>query len=488
MNYKGRALTIAGSDSGGGAGIQADLKTFHSFGVFGLSVLTSITAQNTLGVHAIHDIPLNMIAAQIDAVMEDIEVDAVKTGMVSTIGIIEIIVNRIKKYGIKQLVVDPVMVATSGDRLLKKEAEISLIQNLLPVSLLVTPNVPEAEIISDTHIESLEDAKKAAEIIQTLGPNFVLLKGGHLHEENAIDILFDGSTYTYFKAETIDTMNIHGTGCTLSAAITACLSKGMNIQDAIKVAKDYITRAITYAPNNIGKGHGPLYHRIEPLEISAFKKAAEKFDAWFDKNKNIFESEFVAEKKLLPRPKNAVSIGVGSGLFASQLGIKYGVEPAEDMAKLARKRGIKVKIGTAEDVPYPNEKFDTVLLSTVLSYVHDPQKAVNEAYRILKPGGHVVISFLTREGSYAMLYELAYIRGNHDPEISPPQPYPLPFLGGAKWLSTDKITDLLCNAGFTDLRYVQTLRRHPKYSNERVETPVEGYKEGDYIVVQGKKQ
>ena len=487
MNYKGKALTIAGSDSGGGAGIQADLKTFHSFGIFGLSVLTSVTAQNTLGVHAIYDLPASIVAAQIDAVIKDIEVDAVKTGMISNREIIETIVNRIKKYRISQLVVDPVMVAKSGDRLLKKDAETVFLKNLLPLSFLVTPNIPEAEIISGTKILNIEDAKKAAKIIQALGPDFILLKGGHLHEENAIDILFDGNLYNYFKAERIDTVNTHGTGCTLSASITACLSQGMNVQNAIQVAKDYITRAIQYAPDNIGKGSGPLYHSIKPLEISAFQEAAADFDAWFDKNKIIFESELLAEKQLLPNPENTVSIGVGSGLFASQLGIEYGVEPSEDMAKLAQKRGIKVKSGTAEKIPYPDEQFDTVLLSTVLSYVKDPQKAVKEAYRILKPGGHVVISFLAGEGSYAMLYELAHLRGMHDPEISPPHPYPLPFISGTKWLTTEQVTILLQNAGFTNLRYVQTLRRHPKYSNEKVESPIEGYKEGDYIVVQGKK-
>ncbi len=487
MNYKGKALTIAGSDSGGGAGIQADLKTFHSFGIFGMSVLTSVTAQNTMGVHAIYDLPVSIIAAQIDAVMEDIEVDAVKTGMISTTEIIKTVVDRIKKYGVHKLVIDPVMVAKSGDRLLRKDAETSLVKDFLPLSFLVTPNVPEAEIISGIKIVSVEDAKKAAKIIQALGPTFVLLKGGHLHEENAIDILFDGNAYTYFKEERIDTVNTHGTGCTLSAAITACLSQGLNVQNSISVAKEYITRAIQYAPDNIGKGSGPLYHKIKPLEISVFKEAAADFDAWFDKNKIIFESELLAEKQLLPNPENTVSIGVGSGLFASQIGIKYGVEPAEDMAKLARKRGIKVKNGTAEEVPYPDEKFDTVLLSTVLSYVKDAQKAVNEAYRILKPGGNVVISFLAGEGSYAMLYELAHLRGRHDPEISPPHPYPLPFIKGAKWMTTDQVTALLRNAGFTNFHYVQTLRRHPKYSNEKVESPVEGYKEGDYIVVQGKK-
>lgn len=488
MNYKGKALTIAGSDPGGGAGLQADLKTFHSFDVFGMSVLTSITAQNTRGVSDIYDLPSHIISAQIDAVMEDIDVDAVKTGMVSTKEIIETLVDRIKKYNIEKLVVDPVVVAKSGDRLLGKDAETSLVKNLLPIAFLVTPNVSEAEIISDTQIVSLDDAKKAAKIIHGKGPNFVLLKGGKLHGEKAIDILFDGDTYNYFESEKIDTHNTHGTGDTLSAAITACLAKEMSVHNSIETAKDYITRAIRNAPENIGKGNGPLYHRLEPLQKSAFKESAEDFDAWFNKNKTVFQSEFLAEKQLLSNPKNAVSIGVGSGLFASKLGIKYGVEPAEGMANLARQRGIDVKIGTAEDVPYPNEKFDSVLLSTVLSYVNDAQKAIDEAYRILKPRGHVVVSFLAREGSYAMLYDLAYLRGRHDPKISPPCPYPLSFIGGAKWLTTSEVTAMLKKAGFTDFCYVQTLRRHPKYTNEAVETPAEGYKKGDFIVVRGKKQ
>lgn len=487
MNYKGKALTIAGSDSGGGAGIQADLKTFHSFNVFGMSVLTSITAQNTVGVHAVHDVPASIVGNQIDAVMEDIGVDAVKTGMVSNKKIIETIVDRVKKYEINQLVVDPVMVAESGDRLLKKDAETSFVDKLLPVALLVTPNVFEAEMISGIQIEDIKDAERAAKIIHGKGPDFVLLKGGHLREGKAIDVLFDGKKYNYYEAKKIDTVNTHGTGCTFSAAITAGLSKGMNIHNAIEAAKDYVTRAIRDAPDNIGKGSGPLYHKIEPLKVSAFEEAAEDFDSWFNKNRVIFESELLAEKHFLVNPENAISIGVGSGLFASKLGIKYGVEPAKEMAELARNRGIEVKIGTAENVPFPNERFDTVLLSTVLSYVDDPQRAVNEAFRILKPGGYVVVSFLTREGSYAMMYDLAYHRGKHDPKISPKHPYPIKFIRGTRWLSTGEITTLLQNAGFINLRYVQTLTKHPKYTNEEIEEPVDGYKKGDCIVVRGKK-
>ena len=488
MNYKGKSLSIAGSDSGGGAGIQADLKTFHSFKVFGMSVLTSITAQNTLGVRAVHDLPAEIIGKQIDAVMEDMGVNSVKTGMVSSKIIIETIAERVKKYGIKQLVVDPVMVAKSGDRLLQKSAELTLVEKLLPLAFIVTPNVYEAELISGLQIKNMEDARKAAKVIHGKGPEFVLLKGGHLqNKEEAVDILFQGKAFSYFKSARIETKNTHGTGCTFSAAITACLAKGMNVQDSIEAAKDYITRVIQNAPDNIGKGSGPLYHNIQPLSPSAFEVEAEDFDAWFDKNRQIFESELLAEKQFLKIPENTVSIGVGSGLFSSKLGIKYGVEPAKGMAELAKKRGIEVKIGTAEDIPFPNEKFDTVLLSTVLSYVKSDQKAVSEAYRILKSGGHVVVSFLPREGSYAMMYDLAYVRGKHDPLISPKHPYPVKFIRGAHWHSTEEITALLKEAGFVDLKYVQTLTKHPKYTDEKIEKPQEGYKKGDFVVVQGRK-
>ncbi|MFW6140504.1 MAG: bifunctional hydroxymethylpyrimidine kinase/phosphomethylpyrimidine kinase [Acidobacteriota bacterium] len=488
MNYEGKALTIAGSDSGGGAGIQADLKTFHSFKVFGMSVLTSITAQNTLGVRAVHDLPPEIIGKQIDALMEDIGVNSVKTGMVSSKKIIEVIADRIRKYRIKQLVVDPVMVAKSGDRLLQKNAELSLVKNLLPLTFILTPNAYEAELISGLQIKSMEDAKRAAEVIHGKGPDFVLLKGGHLsNKDEAVDILFDGKTFHYFKAPRIESTNTHGTGCTFSAALTACLSKGMDIHNAIEAAKDYITRAIQHAPKDIGKGNGPLYHNIEPLSPSAFEEEADDFDAWFDKNRKIFESELLAEKHFLTNPENAVSIGVGSGLFSSKLGIKYGVEPAKGMAELARKRGIEVKIGTAENIPFPDDKFDAVLLSTVLSYVKDPQKAVCEAYRILKPGGHVVVSFLPREGSYAMMYDLAYLRGHHDTLISPKHPYPVKFIRGSHWHSTEEITGLLQEAGFVDLKYVQTFTKHPKYTDEEIESPTEGYKKGDFVVVQGRK-
>ena len=487
MNYQGKALTIAGSDSGGGAGIQADLKTFHAFGVFGMSAITAITAQNTRGVYAVHDVPADIVAAQIDAVMKDMGTDGLKTGMLSNRRIIETIVAKIKEYDIRRVVVDPVMVAKSQDRLLQKEAENALVQDLLPVAFLVTPNAHEAEIISGISIAGIEDAKQAARLIKAKGPTYVLLKGGHLQEDTAIDILFDGETFHYFSADWIDSVNTHGTGCTISAAITACLAKGMAVHDAIETAKDYITRAIIHAPDNIGLGHGPLYHRVEPLQPSAFVAEAADFDRWFDKNRVVFESELLAEKHFLDTPGKAVSIGVGSGLFAARLGISHGVEPAQGMAELARKRGIKVKAGTAEQVPYADGFFDTVLLGTVLTYVKKPQQAMREAFRVLKPGGHIVVSFITRAGSYALLYDLAYLRGRHDPAISPQHPYPVKFIRGAHWYTSAEIDNLLLQAGFKDLQHVQTLTRHPKYSNDEIEQPQPGFDRGDYIVVQGVK-
>ena len=487
MSYEGKALTIAGSDSGGGAGIQADLKTFQAFNVFGTSVITSVTSQNTLGVHSINDVPSSIVADQIDMIMEDIGTDAAKIGMVSNKAIIDVIADRVKKHKIEKLVIDPVMIAKSGARLLKENVEKVLIEKLLPTAALITPNVFEAEIISGAKIRDIEDAKESARTIHRMGIKIVLLKGGHIPGEKAIDILFDGKEYTYYESERIDTKNTHGTGCTFSAAITAGLSKGMDIYNAVKVAKEYITRAIKNAPSNIGTGHGPLNHNIKPLDISAFEETAEDFDSWFNKNKVVFESELLAEKYFLSNPKNSVSVGVGSGLFASRLGIEYGIEPSKEMAKLAEKRGIRVKIGTAENVPLEDERFDTVLLSTALSYANDRQKAVQEAYRILKHNGHIVVSFLAREGSYAMMYDLAYLRGKHDPETAPKYPYPIKFIKETHWLSTGEINNLLEDAGFVNLKYVQTFTKHPKYTNDEVEEPIEGYEKGDYIVVQGRK-
>lgn len=255
-----RALTIAGSDSGGGAGIQADLKTFTAFRVFGMSVITSVTAQNTVSVLGKSDLPGEFVELQIDAVLKDIGVDAVKTGMLSNKGIVLSVARKLKEYGVKKIVVDPVMIAKGGDTLLDSEAKDVLAGELLKLAHIVTPNIPEAEELSGTRISSLDGMKEAAEKIKKLGPEYVLLKGGHLEDmPDAIDIFYDGSTFYELKAPRIETPNTHGTGCTYSAAVCASLARGFSPLDAVKEAKDYITFAIKKS-FELGKGHGPLNH------------------------------------------------------------------------------------------------------------------------------------------------------------------------------------------------------------------------------------
>ena len=255
-----RALTIAGSDSGGGAGIQADIKTFTALNVYGMSVITSITAQNTQSVIGINDIPTDFVELQIDAVIGDIGVDAVKTGMLSNKLIILSVAKKIKQYGIEKLVVDPVMRAKGGDSLLKNEAEVALRDELLPLALIVTPNIPEAEVLSGIKVRSVEDMEHAAKKINALGPKNVLVKGGHLDStDEAIDVLFDGKEFHKYRAPRINTKNTHGTGCTYSAAICAGIAKGFHVLDAVEDAKEFVTQAIRNS-FNLGKGHGPLNH------------------------------------------------------------------------------------------------------------------------------------------------------------------------------------------------------------------------------------
>jgi hydroxymethylpyrimidine/phosphomethylpyrimidine kinase len=253
-----RALTIAGSDSGGGAGIQADLKTFTVLGVYGMSALTAITAQNTLGVHGIYNLPIEAIEKQIDAVATDIGVDAVKTGMLSQVAIIEAVARKIKEHNIPNLVVDPVMVAKGGAKLLEPDAQQALIEHLLPLAKVVTPNLPEAEVLTGMSIRTVDEMKEAAKRIHAYGTRFVVVKGGHL-EGDALDILYDGETFKSFVAERFETQHTHGTGCTFSAAITAELAKGCTIHQAVETAKDFITCAIRDTLG-LGQGHGPTNH------------------------------------------------------------------------------------------------------------------------------------------------------------------------------------------------------------------------------------
>ena len=259
-----KAMTIAGSDSGGGAGIQADLKTFACHGVYGTSVLTAVTAQNTREVTLVHEVPPEVVTAQIDAVLVDIGADAVKTGMLSSSPIIEAVVEALERHGVTRLVVDPVMVAKSGDRLLRMEAVKSLRALLLPLATVVTPNVPEAEVLAEMTIENGDDARRAAVRIYEQGAGAVVVKGGHLLGP-AVDRLYDGHNFKEFSAPRVDTKNTHGTGCTFASAIAAGLAKGMILEEAVKGAKDFVTEAMRQS-YSVGHGHGPLNHFFKGLD------------------------------------------------------------------------------------------------------------------------------------------------------------------------------------------------------------------------------
>ncbi|CUO21587.1 MULTISPECIES: bifunctional hydroxymethylpyrimidine kinase/phosphomethylpyrimidine kinase [Clostridium] len=257
-NYKIPTLTIAGSDSSGGAGVQADLKTFSAIGTYGMSVITAITAQNTQGVFLVEDLSEEVIRKQIEVVFEDIEPAAVKIGMVSSPVIISSIVETLKRYNPKYLVVDPVMISKSGYYLLKPEAKKSLIEELIPMAYIITPNTLEAEEISGMNIETVDDMREVGEKILELGPKYVLMKGGHL-EGDAVDVLIGKDTFEIFKQERLDRKNTHGTGCTLSSAITSHLALGYDIKEAVRLSKEYITEAIRHS-FDIGKGVGPVNH------------------------------------------------------------------------------------------------------------------------------------------------------------------------------------------------------------------------------------
>jgi hydroxymethylpyrimidine/phosphomethylpyrimidine kinase len=257
-----RALTIAGSDSGGGAGIQADLKTFAARGVFGMSVLTALTAQNTVGVQGVYEIPPEFIGRQIDSVATDIGVDAVKTGMLSSAPIIQIVAAKISEHRLAPLVVDPVMVAKSGDPLLRDDAREALVQQLLPLATVVTPNLHEARVLSGFEIGDLETMRRAARAICDMGAQNVVVKGGHLPAtSDAIDLLFDGDSFREFRAPRIETRNDHGTGCTFASAIAAELAKGSSVPEAVQNAKAYLTNVLRASVDlRIGHGHGPMNH------------------------------------------------------------------------------------------------------------------------------------------------------------------------------------------------------------------------------------
>ena len=272
-----KALTIAGLDSGGGAGITADLKTFHAMGVYGMVALTAVTAQNTLGVKAVQEVEPSIVEAQVNAVAEDIGVDAAKTGMLSSSAIMESVAKVVRRWGFP-LVVDPVMYAKSGDPLMRQDAMDTLKRAIIPLAKVVTPNIPEAEALSGISIKNLNDAKVAAKrIAEELHPEVVIVKGGHLTGAESIDIVYfrDTGEYRELRAPRINTGNTHGTGCSFSAAIAAGLAKGMSPWDSIRQAKELITMAIQYSLP-LGHGHGPV-NPMSWIELRAYR-----YDAMLD--------------------------------------------------------------------------------------------------------------------------------------------------------------------------------------------------------------
>jgi hydroxymethylpyrimidine/phosphomethylpyrimidine kinase len=255
-----KALTIAGSDSGGGAGIQADLKTFSAFRTFGMSVLTAVTAQNSVGVTGVHNLPPEFVALQLDAVLSDFGADAIKIGMLSTAPIIGAVADRLEAGERAPIVVDPVMIAKSGDPLLQPDARKALIERMLPLALVVTPNLPEAAALADLPVATEADMEEAARRIHRRGPRHVLIKGGHL-KDSTTDILYDGRAFTRFSGTRVESSNTHGTGCTLSAAIAAGLAQGRPLVEAITEAKAYVTAAIREG-FAAGRGVGVLRHFV----------------------------------------------------------------------------------------------------------------------------------------------------------------------------------------------------------------------------------
>jgi hydroxymethylpyrimidine kinase/phosphomethylpyrimidine kinase len=257
------ALSIAGSDSGGGAGIQADLKTFHQFGVFGTSVVVAITAQNTKGVTAVHAVPTETVDAQIEAVASDLRPNAFKTGMLATANLVETVARSMTRHALPNYVLDPVMVATSGHRLLDRDAERTVRELLLPLATVVTPNLDEASILVESEVNSAETMELAGRSLVEMGAGAALIKGGHLAGRSLVDVLVTSDGVRRIAHERVDTTSTHGTGCTLSAAIAAGLAKQLSLDMAVANALDFVNRAIATAPG-LGGGHGPLNHFVSP--------------------------------------------------------------------------------------------------------------------------------------------------------------------------------------------------------------------------------
>jgi hydroxymethylpyrimidine kinase/phosphomethylpyrimidine kinase len=378
MNLK-KVLTIAGSDSGGGAGIQADIKTITALGGFGMSVITALTAQNTLGVQGIHEVPIDFVEKQFDSVASDIGIDAAKTGMLSSSDIMRSVAKKIREYGVEKLVVDPVMVAKGGAMLIREEAKKTLIEELLPLSFVVTPNVPEAEELAGIKISSVEGMKKAAKIINQKGSANVFVKGGHMSGE-ALDILYDGKEFHEFRSERIETTDTHGTGCTLSAAIATGLAQGMGVHDAVKRAKEYITTAIRFSLR-IGGGHGPTNHMA-----SLFREC--------DRYRCIQEL-----KKAIQQLKDNKC---GNIIPEVQSNFVYALPYAVNVSDVAAIPGRMIRIGdgaeTLRDPEFGASSHVARIILTVMRYDGDYRSAMDirfsdEIVRLCKELGYNVDSF-----------------------------------------------------------------------------------------------
>lgn len=270
------ALTIAGSDSGGGAGIQADIKTFSSLGIYGASILTAVTAQNTQGVRGIQAVSPEIIRGQLEAIFEDLPVDAIKVGMLHTIEAVRSVSEILSTHSCSPIILDPVMISTSGSRLLREDAVKCVIHDLFPLTTLLTPNIQEAEYLSGIPIHGENEIKKAADRLLSLGCESVLIKGGHIPGETMTDWLFTGKQEPIcLVSPTVETRNTHGTGCTLSSAIAAYMALGLPLTEAVRSAKEYITQALTHGADiQVGKGHGPMNHFFSPVPLR--KKRIEK--------------------------------------------------------------------------------------------------------------------------------------------------------------------------------------------------------------------
>ena len=350
------ALTIAGSDSGGGAGIQADLKTFVALGVYGTSAITAVTAQNTVGVQGIHDIPAENIILQIDSVLTDIGAQAIKTGMLSNVATIAAVADTLQRYEGIPLVVDPVMVAKSGDALLASDAAAVLVERLIPLATVVTPNMDEAQVLTGLAVTDVESMKAAAQQIHAMGADAVVVKGGHL-DGAAIDVLYDGGrdSFELFEAERINSENTHGTGCTFASAVTAELAKSVSVKQAVSTAKCYLHDAIRHAMPT-GKGHGPVNH------VHALYEAAERHD--------VLNALATAVRRLEETPEAGLLVPeVQSNLAMGIPGAKTPADVAAFPGRLVRfHRNIRIVAG-------PEFGASSHIAKIVLTAMrHDPNK------------------------------------------------------------------------------------------------------------------